>query len=81
MKPVKIDCTSLLGESSLMISGFSVISPSRVWSSQIGLRKRRKCANDVRRYVKMFAFLQTNSHVSGFFSDIQFLAAIPELLL
>ena len=64
-----------------MISGFSAISPGRVWSSQIGLRKRRKCANDVRRFVKMFAFLKTNSHVSGFFSDIQFLAAIPELLL
>jgi len=29
----------------------------------------------------MFAFLKTNSDVSGFFSDIQFLAAIPELLL
>jgi len=64
-----------------MTSGFSAISPIRVWSSQIGLRKRRKCANDVRRFVKMFAFLKTNSHVSGFFSDIQFLAAIPELLL
>ena len=65
-----------------MISGFSVISPIRVWSSQIGLRKRRKCANDVRRFVKMFAFLKTNSHVSGFFqissSWLRFLSSFFE---
>lgn len=53
-----------------MISGFSVISPIRVWSSQIGLRKRRKCANDVRRFVKMFAFLKVLLWVLFFWNPV-----------